>query len=69
MPEINHEYTDEVVCPHCGYEHTDSWDRPDSDEDECGECGKPFQYSRSTTVKYSTAPIDPKDYRYAPAPK
>lgn len=34
--EIDHEYTDEVVCPFCGYEESDSWEYK-GDEDLTGE--------------------------------
>jgi len=58
MTEIDHEFTREVVCPWCGYEHNDSWDRSMSDgdcnEDDCGKCGKPFTVSCIVTVEYST---------------
>lgn len=52
--EIDHESTDEAVCPHCGRELTDSWELPDEvDEQEC-ECGKSFSISRYTTCTYTT---------------
>jgi len=52
--EIHHEYTDEIVCPHCGEESSDSWECSDSGTDECCECGKDFAYQRDITVSYST---------------
>lgn len=55
--EIDHEYTDEIVCPHCGYEHGDSWEAPDDGEDDCEECGKPFRFVRDITVRYSTTKV------------
>ena len=54
---FDHEYTDEVVCPHCGYEHGDSWDMRDGEQD-CSECGKPFVMERYTTVKYTTEKLE-----------
>lgn len=51
----DHEYTDEVVCPYCGYEHGDSWElSADSDEMDCGNCDQPFTYERNIEVTYST---------------
>ncbi len=42
MKEIYHEYTDEIICPHCGEEMMDSWEYSEDGEDECWECGKKF---------------------------
>jgi hypothetical protein len=46
---IDHEYTDEAVCPWCGYEHEEShyflgesFSDGDEVEDFCGGCGKPI---------------------------
>ena len=53
--EIEHEYTDEIVCPWCGYEKGDSWECDDEEDDrECGECGKVFGYNRIITVAYTS---------------
>ncbi len=49
---IDHEYTDEIVCPWCGYEHGDSWEGPESGEDICDECEKTFAYCRQVEVTY-----------------
>ena len=57
MKEIYHEYTDEIICPHCGEEMMDSWEYSEDGEDECWECGKKFSYSRYTSVSYSTKKI------------
>lgn len=54
-PKIDHEGTNEIVCPWCGYTHCDSWERRDEDDTECSDCGKPFYYSRDTWVSYSTS--------------
>ncbi|HDK7182970.1 TPA: hypothetical protein PTV74_002117 [Clostridium botulinum] len=56
--EIDHEYTNEIVCPFCGYEFIDSWEYGDGEEDlgliECNECGKSFYANREVLVTYST---------------
>ena len=55
--EIDHEYTDEIVCPHCGYEFGDSWELGDGEdigELDCDGCGKNFYAERIITVNYST---------------
>lgn len=57
--EIDCDFTKEIVCPHCGYEHQDSWEwGPDTgeydSEGECGECGKAFIWSRYIETTYNT---------------
>ncbi len=63
VAEADHSYTDEIVCPHCGHEFTDSWELNGGGEgdweDECRECGKKIFVSRHVVVKYST--LIPKD--------
>jgi transposase-like protein len=54
--KINHKYTDEIVCPYCGNEHTDSWEVKDDDGDfECHDCEQAFDYERVVTVEYCTS--------------
>jgi DNA-directed RNA polymerase subunit RPC12/RpoP len=60
MKDIDHEYTDNIVCPYCGYEDHDSWESerdwyPDM---ECMHCERQFKMSRITTVKYVTEKIE-----------
>ena len=55
--KIDHDYTDEVVCPHCGYEFGDSWELGDGGELECDECGKEFEFYRHVEVTYCTYQI------------
>lgn len=47
------QYTDEVVCPHCGHEHRDSFEMSEG-RYECGDCCKPFEITRNVEVTYST---------------
>jgi uncharacterized Zn-finger protein len=44
MPtDIDHEHTNEPVCPWCGHVARDSFEmRGDGEEVECGECGRLF---------------------------
>ena len=51
--EIDHEYTDEVTCPHCGYEFSDSWEMREGDDD-CPECEKTFEIEINTSITYTT---------------
>ncbi len=63
MSDIEHEYTGEVVCPYCGYEHGDSWEYGmehdgDSTEIECCDCDKKFNATLSVEYNYSTSKIN-----------
>lgn len=55
---IDHEYTNEIVCPYCGNEFSDSWEISPSDEElglqQCDECEKEFYATRNITVDYVT---------------
>jgi hypothetical protein len=67
MDEINHEYTEEIVCPWCGYEFSDSWEWSDYDDNEkCPKCNKSFSYERIVSCEYSTkrTRCKSKDCRY-----
>lgn len=57
--EVDCLYTQEVICPYCGYEFSDSWEfsmKGDGDECEidCDECNKKFTAIMDLTVSYST---------------
>ncbi len=56
--EIDHEYTDEIVCPFCGYKFSDSWEYEGDSEDigllECDDCNKSFYATRNVSVDYCT---------------
>lgn len=53
--ELEHEYTDEIVCPWCGYRFSDSWEwEEDNGGIDC-DCGKSFDYERIVSVDYSTS--------------
>ena len=55
---IDHENTDELVCPWCGTEITDSWEYSPDDADmgviQCDICEKLFKAERITTIEYTT---------------
>lgn len=54
-------YTDEITCPWCGYEHADSWEYADSDNEcECMNCNKMFGYERHIEVTYSSSRVENK---------
>lgn len=56
--EMDCNYTDEIVCPHCGYEFQDSYEAEPKEEDigemECYECDQTFIAQRIITIKYVT---------------
>lgn len=63
-PAFRHEWTDEIVCPHCGCEHGDSWERADGiyndGKTDCEECGEQFLWERIVTVVYCTKKSAPE---------
>ncbi len=58
--EIDHEYTDDIVCPHCGHTYQDSFEFSESGEEKCDECKKPFSFERNISCSYSTEKITEK---------
>ena len=51
----------EITCPHCGYEHGDSWEiREEDGIDTCEnrECKKKFKWQRVVDVTYDTQALD-----------
>ena len=54
MSKIDHEFTDEIVCPHCGYKFEESWEWEDEGEATCYGCEQDFTFERHTTVEYTT---------------
>lgn len=59
--DIDHECTDNIVCPHCGAAFEDDGHyfpyNSDTLKDDCYECGKPFQAHREFSVYYTTEPL------------
>ena len=50
------DYTDEIVCPWCGYVHSDSWELShDEDTTECSDCGNDIDYVREVVISYRTS--------------
>jgi len=52
--EIDHRYTEEIVCPYCGHTHTDSFEAPDNGKMNCHSCKKEFTFSRDIDITYIT---------------
>ncbi len=57
------QYQNEVICPHCGYVHRDSWEIDfggygDGEITmECANCDEPMVVTRQVEVTYSTEPV------------
>lgn len=52
------EYTNNMICPYCGYEDIDSWEFDyDVGECDCPRCGKTFEYTRQVEVTYCTEKV------------
>jgi len=63
---VEHFNEDEIICPHCNYEYSDSWEFDDSDgeEYECETCGEKFTLTTETIRKYTTKRIDCGDDKH-----
>lgn len=62
MTKIDHDYTDEIVCPYCGTEFGDSWETcPNTKkvEVDCDVCGKVFFAEAEFSVTYCTKKKEP----------
>ena len=55
-PVETHEH-DVIKCPWCGHIDRDAWERDDEGQDECGKCGKAFEWTRHATVTYTARPV------------
>lgn len=53
-------YTENIVCPYCGYVNDDSWEIASDYDDayECEECGKTFSWERIIDVSYTSHKVD-----------
>lgn len=66
------EYTDEIICPHCGAEKEDEeiFDGLEGEEEvTCDRCGEEFVVSRTATFSYSTCPADTSEVKAEKARK
>jgi len=62
---MTHQYTNEITCPYCGHEFSDSWDYSDN-EVECPECDKAFTFERHTEVTYTSHKADCEEHDFGP---
>lgn len=61
VADIQHENTEEIVCPWCGHQYQDSWEFSDDDETDCDECEKQFTFHRIIDVTYDTEKVEPNE--------
>ncbi len=61
---IDHEYTNNMVCPYCGHEQTDIYEYKGAYEDDnpirvdCQECEKEFESSCYVSYSFTTSTVD-----------
>jgi len=59
IQDINCDFTDSITCPYCGHKLTDSWEMPDSsDEEICDYCHSKYSYERDVEVTYNSVKIE-----------
>ena len=61
MTAIDHRYTENIVCPYCGHEHSDSYEYRPGEEDiglvECEHCEREFMATRIVSITYTTVEV------------
>ncbi len=55
--DFNVYYTSKITCPHCGYEHKDSWEMDFGPTVYCRRCEEEFNVSRNVEVNRTSFPI------------
>ena len=61
MSEFDTDGTDNIICPHCGYEDHDSWESgggADEFEENCERCGGVMRVTRHYTISYSSEKME-----------
>lgn len=62
--DIDHEWTRQIICPHCGFEHDDSFEISGNMSGngimECWECSKQFKWNCHIDVMYDTEKVKGK---------
>lgn len=54
---IEHSNSDDLICPYCEYQFSDSWELIPSGgwaTIGCHECGKEFEYEANTQVTFNS---------------
>lgn len=45
---------DEITCPHCKWQDSDSWETEEDGDMNCPNCDELFYLEINTTTKYTT---------------
>ena len=51
---MSHDYTDEIKCPYCNYEFSDSHECVDSCDVTCTDCDKDFEVEVHCEIHYDS---------------
>lgn len=55
MDKFDTKFTNEIVCPYCGFEFMDSYEFDEGDNPiHCEECKKDFVFTQNIEVTYNT---------------
>ena len=54
-------YEDEITCPYCKHQYSDSWEYGEDGIESCEECNKSFRYSKVEIVRYATTGIEEQE--------
>lgn len=58
IDELDTQFTDEIVCPHCGHVFSESYEYIGDDIVECPECERKFELVSEEYVVYTTSKVD-----------
>jgi transcription elongation factor Elf1 len=54
---FDHDWEDEITCPHCGYKFGNSFEYGQGGQEDCPECEEEFEFEAHYIVHYSTTKI------------
>lgn len=58
LEEIDHESTDNLVCPYCGHEEEDDGEMNERGQTECSKCEKNFAYDVDYSKLFTSRKVD-----------
>lgn len=58
VAEFDTDYTKVPICPHCGEKQEDDLEFMSEGENDCDNCGKPYELTIYESVNYSTEKIE-----------
>lgn len=57
MDDIDYSFTDELVCPYCGYSHDDDGEMNEAGTYNCSKCDKMFNFEVDYSKSYSSRKV------------